>query len=134
METYKKNMEKTKKILLVEDDTGFRKAISECFEETEFLIVSAVDGEDGLAKIKEENPDLILLDILLPKLDGVEMARKLREAGDKTPIIFLTNVKNDDRISEAMEVTQAQADYIVKTDVSVKDIIDRIRKRLNPTK
>jgi len=127
-------MEKTKKILLVEDDTGFRKAISECFEETEFLIVSAVDGEDGLAKIKEENPDLILLDILLPKLDGVEMARKLREAGDKTPIIFLTNVKNDDRISEAMEVTQAQADYIVKTDVSVKDIIDRIRKRLNPTK
>lgn len=134
METYKKNMEKTKKILLVEDDTGFRKAISECFEETEFLIVNAVDGEDGLAKIKEENPDLILLDILLPKLDGVEMARKLREAGDKTPIIFLTNVKNDDRISEAMEVTQAQADYIVKTDVSVKDIIDRIRKRLNPTK
>ena len=124
-------MEETKKVLLVEDDAGFRNAIAECFESTELSLVTAVDGEEGLVKIREEKPDLILLDILLPKLDGVAMAKKLREGGDDTPIIFLTNVKNDDKISEAMEVTQAKADYIVKTDVRVDDIIERIKKRLN---
>ena len=124
-------MEKTKKILLVEDDAGFRNAISECFKDTEFLIISAADGEEGLVKAKEDKPDLILLDILLPKLDGIEMAKKLRESGNKVPIMFLTNVKNDERISEAMLVGEGDMDYIVKTDVKVEDIIDRIRKRLN---
>jgi len=123
-------MEKTKKILLVEDDEGFRNAIKESFQDTEFLIIFAVDGEEGLAKTKEEKPDLILLDILLPKLDGIEMAKKLRQSGDKTPIMFLTNVRNDERISEAMIVGEGNIDYIVKTDVMVEDIIDRIRKRL----
>lgn len=124
-------MKKTKKILLVEDDEGFRKAINDSFEDTEFLIIAAVDGEEGLAKARQERPDLILMDILLPRLDGIEAARKLKQSGSRIPIVFLTNVKNDDRISEAMTVMEGETDYIVKTDVKVEDIIDRIRRRLN---
>ncbi|MFH1967937.1 MAG: response regulator [bacterium] len=125
-------MEKNKKILLVEDDEGFREAIKESFRDTEFVIITASDGEEGLAKAKEGRPDLILLDILLPKMDGIEMASKLKEAGIKLPIMYLTNVKNDERISDAMSVSGGDMDYIVKTDVRVEDIIDRIRKRLDP--
>ena len=125
------NMDKTKKILLVEDDPGFREAIKESFENTEFTMITAVDGEEGLTKIKEEQPDLVLLDILLPKMDGIEMAKKLKEAGIKVPVMYLTNVKDDGRISDAMSVSGGDMDYIVKTDIRVEDIIDRIRRRLN---
>ena len=124
-------MEKTKKILLVEDDPGFRSAIVESFENTEFTMITAVDGEEGLTKIKKEQPDLVLLDILLPKMDGIQVAEKLKEAGIKVPIMYLTNVKDDGRISDAMAVSGGDMDYIVKTDVRVEDIIDRIRRRLN---
>ncbi len=123
-------MEKTKKILLVEDDAGFRGAITDNFKDTEFDMIIAVDGEEGLAKVRQEQPDLVLLDILLPKMDGIEVATKLKEEGIKVPIIYLTNVKDDERISEAMFISGGDMDYVVKTDVRVEDIIERIRKRL----
>ncbi|MDP3882650.1 MAG: response regulator [Candidatus Staskawiczbacteria bacterium] len=125
-------MEKiNKKILVIEDDEGFRAILQKSFEGTEFLLITAVDGQEGLLKVKEEQPDLILMDIIMPKMDGIQTAVKLKEFGNNTPIIFLTNVKDDEKISEAMVIGGGNMDYVVKTDVRVEEIIDRIRKRLN---
>lgn len=127
-------MKKDKKILLVEDDEGFRAAIIDNFKDTEFVIIIAVDGEEGFLKAKTEKPDFILLDIVLPKMDGITVAKKLKQEGVKIPIMYLTNVRSDERIYDAMTVSDGEMDYIVKTDVRVEDIIDRIRKRLNINK
>lgn len=124
-------MKKDKKILLIEDDEGFRAAILENFKNTEFLVITAANGEEGILKAKEEQPDFILMDIVLPKTDGIEAAKKLKKEGITTPIMYLTNIKSDERISEAMAISGGDTDYIVKTDVRVEDIIDRIRKRLD---
>jgi two-component system alkaline phosphatase synthesis response regulator PhoP len=120
-----------KKVLIVEDDQGFRTILQKSFEGTEFDTVIAEDGQEALLKVKEEKPDLILMDIMMPKMDGIQVAAKLKEFGVNTPIIFLTNVKDDEKISEVMVVGGGNMDYVVKTDVRVEDIIERIRKRLS---
>lgn len=124
-------MEKIKKVLLVEDDQVFYNAIAEGFEDTELELLWAADGEEGLEKIKKEKPDFVLLDIMLPKMDGVEIAEKIKENGINVPIIFLTNIKDEERVSDALSVSGGNADYIVKTDVKIEDIVSRVRERLN---
>ncbi len=120
-----------KKILIVEDDDVFLSLLRENFKNTEFEIITAKDGEEGLTKAKEEKPDLILLDILLPKMDGIEMAVKLKESAMRIPIIYLTNVKDIERISQTMAISGGEDDYIVKTDVHIEDVINRIRQKLH---
>lgn len=117
-----------KKILIVEDDKNFLWVLKQNLTAKGFVVVFAQDGQEGLKKAKEEKPDLILLDILLPKMDGIEMAKELKKQGSKTQIIFLTNLKDADHISRAVEIDSP--DYIVKSDMHVDDIIDRIKHRL----
>ena len=120
-----------KKILIVEDDDVFISLLQENFKNTEFEIITARDGEEGLTKAKEEKPDLILLDILLPKMDGIEVAVKLKESAIRIPIIYLTNVKDTERISQTMAIGGGEDDYIVKTDVRIEDVINRVRQKLH---
>jgi DNA-binding response OmpR family regulator len=122
--------ETKKKILIVEDDEGFRSILEKSFEGTEFEAVSVENAENGFQKSKEEKFDLILLDIMLPGMDGIEMARKLKESGIDIPIMFLTNVKDSGRISDAMMIKGGDVDYIVKTDIRIENIIERVRQRL----
>lgn len=117
-----------KKILIVEDDKEFLWLLKQSFAGAGFKVVTALDGEEGLRVTKEEKPDLIILDILMPKMDGIEMAKKLKGEGDKTQIIFLTNVKDADYISRAIEFDTP--DYIVKSDIHIDDIIARVKNRL----
>jgi two-component system alkaline phosphatase synthesis response regulator PhoP len=124
--------DQTKKVLIVEDDEGFRAILEKSFEGSDLGTITAGDGEEGLEKAKAENPDLILLDIMMPKMDGIQMAKKLKEAGINSPIIYLTNVNDDRRISEAMEISGANVDYIVKTDMRIGEIIERVKNRLSP--
>ena len=92
-------------------------------------MVFAQDGEEALQMAEEENPDLILMDISLPKMDGIAVAKKLKEKGAKSHIIFLTNFKDPDHISQAVEIT-GEADYIVKSDLHVEQIIAMVKERL----
>jgi two-component system response regulator YesN len=78
---------------------------------------------------EKEKPDLILSDILMPKMDGIEMAKKLQEKKIASKIVFLTNVKDAGRLSEAME-TISEIDYIVKSDLHIDAIIERVRCKL----
>ena len=120
----------SKKILIVEDDKSFLWIIKQSFENEGFSVISAQDGEEGLEVAVKEKPDLILLDILMPKMDGITMARKLKEKGIESYIMFLTNFKDVEHIGQAIEVAK-ETDYIVKADLHIDQIVKRVKEKLN---
>ncbi|MCX6764488.1 MAG: response regulator [Candidatus Nealsonbacteria bacterium] len=117
-----------KKILIVEDEEALLSALREKFTSEGFSVVTALDGEDGLTAAEKEKPDLILLDIVMPKVDGIAMAQKLKEAGSNVPIIFLTNLDDIKHISDALEISKS--DYLVKSNWNLNDIVEKVKKRL----
>jgi len=117
-----------KKILIVEDSKSYLFIITETLRDAGFTVVTAPDGEEGLETAKNEKPDLILLDITMPKMDGVQMSKKLKESNINIPIIFLTNMSDIKHVTDAMETS---TDYIVKADTSVEDIVVRVKGKLN---
>ncbi|MCX6718443.1 MAG: response regulator [Candidatus Staskawiczbacteria bacterium] len=123
-------MEKSnKKILIVEDDKEFLWILRQSFDKEGFFVVFAQDGEEGLKMAEEEKPDLVLLDILLPKMDGITMAKKLKEKGINLHIIFLTNLKDAGHIGEAVEIVK-ETDYIIKSDLHIDQIVGIVKERL----
>ena len=116
-----------KKILIVEDSKSYLLILSQSLIEEGFVVATAENGVDGLAAAKKEKPDLILLDITLPKMDGIAVSKKLKEANEPAPIIFLTNLSDIGHISDAVETA---ADYIIKSDISVDGIVARVKERL----
>lgn len=122
------------KILIVEDEVVINKVYSEGMSAEGFSVVSAMNGKDGLEIALKEKPDIILLDILMPVMDGLTMMQKLRDAnpyGKSVPIILLTNLSSgEDRIMSA--ITQNEpAYYLVKSDWNLSDVIDKVRERLS---
>lgn len=117
-----------KKILITEDDTSLRLTLLEKFTNEGFSVSVAVDGEEGLALVKKEKPDLILLDIRMPKIDGITMARELKKMEVSIPIIFLTNLDDISHIAEAIEINET--DYLIKSDMKLDDLVKRVRQRL----
>jgi len=118
-----------KKILIVEDDKNYLWLLRQSFEAEKLSVVFALDGEEGLKMAEEEKPDLIFMDILMPKMDGIEVAKKLKEKGIKAQIIFLTNLKDEEHISKAVEAMK-ETDYIVKSDVHLDQIVARVKEKL----
>jgi len=118
-----------KKILIVEDDKEYLWIMRQSLEDENLTIVYAGDGEEGLKMAEKEKPDLILLDIIMPKMDGIEMAKKLKEKGIKSKVMFLTNVKDEKKISDAIEVVK-ETEYIVKADLHIDQIVKRVKSKL----
>jgi two-component system, OmpR family, alkaline phosphatase synthesis response regulator PhoP len=122
--------ENKKSILIVEDDSMLLKIIAERLSTEGFIVHQAKDGEEGLAQALKHYPDLILLDVLMPKMDGVTMLKKLRE--DKksvaTPVILLTNVSYGDQIDEAMR--HGVQDFLIKTNWTLDDVVEKIKFKL----
>lgn len=121
---------KNKKILITEDETALRDALKDKLTREGFLVLEAKNGEEGLEIALNKHPDLILLDIIMPKMDGITMLKKLRETpwGKKARVILLTNINDTDRISQAMKL--GSYEYLVKTDWKIEDVVDRINERL----
>lgn len=118
-------------ILLIEDDESFVATYKAKFEQEGFTLSVEKNGEEGLRSALANHPDLILLDIKMPKMDGMTVMKKLREDkwGKKVPIIILTNFDiNDDRIPEV--VANNPAYYLLKADTSLEDTVDRVREVL----
>jgi DNA-binding response OmpR family regulator len=120
-------MSEDKKILVVEDSKSYLFIIVESLRSAGFTVVSASDGEEGLQMAQKEKPDLILLDITMPKMDGLTLSKKLREVGVSVPIIFLTNMSDMKHVSQGMDTAD---DYIVKADTSVDDIVVKVKSKL----
>lgn len=123
-------MKNTKKILLIDDDETILKVLTDKLKLEGFTVTEARDGVEGLSKALAEQPDLILLDIMLPKMDGLTMFKKLREdkRGKNIPAIVLTILREAEKVSEALE--NGVYTYLVKMDVRVEDVVKKVKEKL----
>jgi len=118
------------KILIVEDEPILQKTLSAAFAQEGFEIKSALDGEIGLNLAKQEKPNLILLDLILPKMDGFEVLEALQK-DDETkdiPVIILTNLENTQDIEKAL-ILGAKT-YLVKANYDLKDVIKKVKETI----
>ena len=120
-------------ILVVEDEEILARTLAEKLEAEGFKVFKAVDGDEGLRMALVEHPDLILLDLLMPRVDGMTMLKKLREDpwGLHAMVIILTNVRDPAKVAEGMNVgLDGTYEYLVKTDWSLDAVVDRIKEKL----
>ncbi len=120
-----------KKILVVEDELAYLKLLNSQLTEKGYTVIEAVDGKKGLEKAKSENPDLILLDVRMPVMDGMAMLNLLRkeEVGKKTKVIMLTNLEPDDKIIGGV-VGDQPSYYFVKSDIQFNELLEKIKELL----
>jgi DNA-binding response OmpR family regulator len=119
-----------KKVLFVEDEFALQKSIGGFLEKEGYKIIKAMDGEEGLRLAKEELPDLILIDIILPKLDGLKVLEKIKEE-EKTksiPVIILTNLEGTENVQKALEL--GATTYLVKSNYTLEEIVKKVNKAL----
>lgn len=120
----------SKKILIIEDEATLQKALMDFLTQEQFEVLSALDGERGLELALSGNPDLILLDIILPKKDGYEVLEELKrnEKTKNIPVILLTNLESSEDIQKAFE--KGAKTYLVKSDYKLQDILGKIKENL----
>ena len=121
-------MEKT--ILIIEDDKFLRELIVQKLIKEGYKISEAVDGEDGIKKIKEEKPDLVLLDLILPGIDGFEILSRMKEDPSLAQIIviILSNLGQKDDVERGLKL--GAVDYLIKAHFTPGEIIDKVKNAL----
>ena len=117
-----------KKILVIEDEATLQKALNDVLLQEGFEVSSASDGITGLEIAKKENPDLILLDIILPKMDGFEVLAKLKADDENTPVVILTNLSDVNDVQKALDL--GATTYLVKADYHLNEVIQKIKEIL----
>lgn len=120
----------SKKILFVEDEPTLQKAISEVLTQEGFQVFSALDGEKGIEMIKTEKPDLVLLDLILPKKDGFEVLKEMKEAEElkDIPVIVLTNLEGIGDVEKALSL--GATTYLVKANYELDDVVEKIKQNI----
>jgi len=117
-------------VLLVEDDTFLANIYKTKFDMEGFKVSVSENGEEGLADAKKKKPDIILLDILLPKMDGFTVLENLKK--DSTvkdiPVILLTNLGQKDDVSKGLEM--GAVDYLIKAHFKPSEVVDKVNKAL----
>ncbi len=120
-------IEQSKRILIVESEEPLLRALKDRLSSIGFTVFTEIDGDSGFATAIREKPDLIILDIIMPKEGGLEMARRLRsdEWGENVKIILLTNVDGIDSVQEAMELNIYE--YFMKSDIKIEQVVERVK-------
>jgi DNA-binding response OmpR family regulator len=118
------------KILIVEDDRFLRELIARKLKNEGYEVLEAIDGEEGLKRIKEEKPDLVLLDLILPGIDGFEVLAKAKEDPDtaQIPVIILSNLGQREEIERGLKL--GAIDYLIKAHFTPGEIIEKIKNIL----
>lgn len=118
------------KLLIIEDDAVLRKALGEYLNSEGFEVVYAEDGEIGIELIKSEKPDLILLDIVLPKKDGYQVLQESKENPETKhiPIVLLTNLGSISDVERALEM--GATTYLVKADYKLEEVTGKVKEIL----
>lgn len=119
-----------KTILFIEDESALQKTFNDLLEKEGYQIISALDGEVGLKLAKSKKPDLILLDLILPKIHGFDVLKELKSSPETKdiPIIVLTNLEGMEDIDKAIEL--GAKTYLVKTQYNLNEVLDKIKKSL----
>jgi len=123
-----------KKILFIEDESVLQKTFERALRAEGYDMISALDGESGLKLAQTQNPDLILLDIVLPKLNGFDVLKRLKRdpKTKEIPVIILTNLERMSDIDIALEL--GATTYLVKVNYSLEEVIKKIKKTLGDSK
>jgi len=119
-----------KKILFIEDESVLQKTLEKTLTEEGYNMISALDGETGIGLARSQKPDLILLDLVLPKVNGFEVLKSLKKdpGTKKIPVIILTNLERMSDIDKALEL--GATTYLVKVDYSLDEVMEKIKKTL----
>lgn len=127
-------MTKENTILLVDDDLTLREMYEERLKQEGYLVIGASDGVDALKRANEDKPDLIILDIMMPKLNGIDVMNKLRseEKTKNIPVIVLTAlVQEVDKLKNYMGPNDS---YLIKSKEMPKDVIEKVQNALSSKK
>lgn len=118
------------KILIIEDEPFLRRIVSDQLKENGYLVEEAIDGEEGLKKIQERKFDLILLDLLLPGMDGFEVLDRLKKEGmlSKIPVLILSNLGQKEEVEKGLAL--GAKDYLIKAHVTPEEIVAKIKEIL----
>ena len=122
--------QQSKSILLVEDDRFLRKAAEATLRRHGFLVRTAADGEEALQRVRDEVPDLVLLDLIMPKLQGFEVLRILKQdpATKQIPVVVLSNLGQDSDVQQALQ--GGAATYFIKANLSLQDLVTQVQRVL----
>ena len=123
-------MPKSKKIIILEDDRILLKALNIELISNGFEVLSAADGASGIKIIEKEKPDLVLLDLVMPKMHGFEVLKKLKNNKNtkNIPVIILSNLGQEEEIKKGMEL--GAFDYYKKASTDLNELSDKIKKSL----
>ena len=118
------------KILLAEDDQFISRAYTDGLERAGYKIINAYNGKEAIEKIKSENPDLILLDLIMPEKNGFEVLEEVKqdEALKNIPIIVLSNLGQDTDIQKARDL--GADDYLIKANYTLTEVVEKLKKYL----
>lgn len=118
------------KVLIIEDDTFLLQMYSTKLELEGFEVINATDGEKGLRQAKKEQPDLILLDLILPKKDGIALLEELKQdpSTSSVPVIILSNIGQKEKIDRCFAL--GAADYMIKAHFIPSEVINKIKQTL----
>ncbi|KOO46854.1 response regulator transcription factor [Priestia koreensis] len=120
----------SKKLLVVDDEQSISTLLQYNLQQSGFDVVTAMDGEEGYQKALDENPDLIVLDLMLPKMDGIEVCKKLRQQKVMVPILMLT--AKDDEFDKVLGLELGADDYMTKP-FSPREVVARVKAILRRT-
>ena len=117
----------SRKILIIEDDKFLKELIAQKLVKEGYNIAEAIDGEEGIKKVKSEQPDLVLLDLILPGIDGFEVLSKMKEDSSlvSIPVIILSNLGQKEDVEKGLKL--GAADYLIKAHFTPGEIIDKIK-------
>jgi len=119
-----------KKILFIEDEAAIQKTLGESLRNKGYEVQSAMDGEIGLRLAKSEQPDLILLDLILPKIHGLDVLESIRKdkKTKEIPVIILTNLENVGEVERALQL--GATTYLVKANYSLEEVVAKVKKAM----
>lgn len=123
-------MPSMKKVLFIEDDSDFAEIIRAILEANGLAVVIAKDGEEGLAAVRSERPDIVLLDLILPKMDGYEFLRYLRAMDNVpwVPVIAFTGQAGEE-VEDRLKVLGCQG-YLVKSSIDTRALVEKLKEFL----
>jgi CheY-like chemotaxis protein len=122
--------EQTRRILVAEDDRFLRKAAEMALKRQGYTVLTAADGEEALRAARSVLPDLILLDLIMPKLNGFDVLQALKKDAPTAhiPVIILSNLGQDRDVQQAMDAGATA--YFIKTDLSLQALVQRVEETL----